>query len=478
MWALGVILYRFSARESLFSEDDEDSIKGGTGHLLQLALWTDAFKRERLERIDDTATRLLVSKLLEKDPRKRPLCIDEVLAMPFHEMDVINRKLQQMVPQDTSQLSNLVGSIKDLSTGKFKDAAKGLHHYLKVADSWKAEVACSLQGMQSEVELLRDCPDCARMQADVLQQLGRTDIAIITCKLASALDELTQQRKSGATVADVDIVAELRTEIAAISGGWHYGMPNSILWPTNSVKVGFRTFCQPMCKACQNYCLDFSSISADFHYIVHEAAVEQKFWNGTRDHGRSGCRLADFMALPQAIEANLTEAELVSLRFYTSHSFNSVNMALRDQQRTVPHPLPGIVTNIQRGLKKLRALGSDDSSSKQTVVLWRGMSDMQLPQEFNAQGGTELAPMSTTTDVSFAIKYAIKTDTLSALLFRFVTRNNLERGADVQWLSMFPGESETLFPPLTFLQRTRTEPQEFVHNGVKLSVVELSTTLT
>jgi hypothetical protein len=32
-----------------------------------------------------------------------------------------------------------------------------------------------------------------------------------------------------------------------------------------------------------------------------------------------------------------------------------------------------------------------------------------------------------------------------AARFRFVTRKNLERGADVQWLSMFPGESETLF---------------------------------
>jgi hypothetical protein len=76
---------------------------------------------------------------------------------------------------------------------------------------------------------------------------------------------------------------------------------------------------------------------------------------------------------------------------------------------------------------------------------------MQLPQQFNAEGGTELAPMSTTTDVSVAISYAVKKDTRSALVFRFVTRNNLERGADVQWLSMFSGEAETLFPPLTFL---------------------------
>jgi len=477
MWALGVILYRMSARESLFSEDDEDNIKGGTSHLLELAMWTDAFKEERLQKIDDTATRLLVSKLLEKHPWKRPRCIDEVLAMPFHEIDVIKQKLQQMILHDASQSSNLVGSVNDLRTGKFKDAAKGLRHYLQVAVNWIEEDACSLQGMQDEIDLLKDCPDCARVQAVVLQQLGYINIAIITCKLASALDKLTEQRKMGTTVAEADIVAELRSDIAAVANGWHYGMPNSILWPMDCVKVGFTTFCQPMCKNCQRFCLDYSSISADFHYIVHEAAVEHKFWNGTRDHGRAGRRLADFMALPQAVEANVTEAELTALRFYTSHSFNSINVAMRDQQRTYPHPLPGVVTNIQRSLKKLRALGSDDASSKQTVVLWRGMSDMQLPQQFNAQGGTELAPMSTTTDVSVAISYAIKKDTRSALLFRFVTRNNLERGADVQWLSMFPGESETLFPPLTFLQRTRTEIQEMEHNGVKVIVVELSTTL-
>ena len=58
-----------------------------------------------------------------------------------------------------------------------------------------------------------------------------------------------------------------------------------------------------------------------------------------------------------------------------------------------------------------------------------------------------------------------------------MTRNNLERGADVQWLSMFPGESEILFPPLTFLQSTRSVPHVIECNGVAVTVVELSTTL-
>ena len=475
MWALGVILYRLSARESLWSEDDEYNVKGGTGHLLEHALWTDAFKEERLQKIDDTATRSLVSKLLEKDPWKRPRSIGDVLAMPFNEMDVIKLKLQQTVPSDASQSSNLVGSVKDLRTGKFSDAAYGLRPYLKVADDWKEEAACTLQGMQDEVDLLKDCPDCAQVQADVLQRLGRSEAAA-TLKLKSALAELREQRKKGAAQPAAAEVVKSRSEISA-AGGWLYGMPNSIAWPTDTVKIGYKTFSQPMCKGCQAYCLDHSSISADLHYIMHEAAVEKKEWNGIRDHGRAGRRLKDFMALKQAVEAQLTEAELVALRFYTSHSFNALNIAMRDSGRQGPHPLPGIMMNLQRGLKKLRALGSDDASSKQTVVLWRGMSYMQLTQQFNAEGGTELAPMSTTTDVSVAIHYAVKKDTRSALLFRFVTRNNLERGADVQWLSMFPGESETLFPPLTFLQRTRSEPQQVEHNGVTVTIVELSTTL-
>jgi serine/threonine protein kinase len=476
MWALGVILYRFCARRSLWSEDDEDNIKDDSG-LMELALWTDDCKQERLQRIDDTATRELVSKLLAKEPWKRPRSIDDVLALPFNEADVIKLKLQETVPHDAHQSSNFVGSVKDLRTGKFSDAAFGLRPYLKVADDWDEAAACTLQGMQDEVELLKDCADCARVQADVLQQLGRSEAAA-TQKLASALAELKEHRKKRAPLAAAATVKQLRSEISA-TGGWYYGdgMPNYISWPADQVKVGSRTFCQPMCKGCQAYCLDYSIISADLRYIIYEPAVEKKEWNGVRDHGRAGRRLKDFMELPQAKASHLKEAELVALRFYTSHSFNALNIPMRDFDRQGPHPLPAIMMNIQTALKKLRALGADDASSKQTVVLWRGMSYMQLPQKFSAEGGTELAPMSTTTDVSVAISYAVKKDTRSALLFRFVTRNNLERGADVQWLSMFPCEAETLFPPLTFLQRTRTEPQDVVHNGVKVTIVELSATL-
>jgi hypothetical protein len=474
MWSLGAVMYELFTNETLFHGNSvSDNID--LDELPILAEWTDDIKSKRLQKIEDTATREFLSKMLEKDPLKRPRSINDLLTLPFHELDVIKLKLQQTIPHDANQSSNFVGSVKDLRTGKFSDAAFGLRPYLKVAVDWDEAAACTLLGMQHEVDLLKDCPDCAQVQAGVLQQLGRTEAAK-TQKLASALAELKLQRRKKTPVAAADIVNGLRAEISAAEG-WHYGMPNYISWPEDKVKFGSRTFCQPMCKGCQDYCLDYSSIHANMHYIIHEAAVEKKEWNGIRDRGRAGRMLKDFVALKQSVEAKLTEAEVAALRFYTSHSFNALNIPMRDMARQGPHPLPGIMMNIQVGLKKLRALGSDDPSSKQTVVLWRGMSYMQLQPQFNAEGGTELAPMSTTTDVSVAISYAVKKETRSALLFRFVTRNNLERGADVQWLSMFPGESETLFPPLTFLQRTRAKSKELVHNGVTVVVVELSTTL-
>jgi hypothetical protein len=63
---------------------------------------------------------------------------------------------------------------------------------------------------------------------------------------------------------------------------------------------------------------------------------------------------------------------------------------------------------------------------------------------------------------------------------RIVTKNNLERGMDLQWISMFPGESERLLAPLTFMNKPKRF-QEIEVNGandqkVKLTVVEIEVT--
>jgi len=56
----------------------------------------------------------------------------------------------------------------------------------------------------------------------------------------------------------------------------------------------------------------------------------------------------------------------------------------------------------------------------------------------------------------------------------------LQRGADLTFLSMFPGEAETLFPPLTFVQPTgKVEEMDFKNGNTifKLTIVEVTTTL-
>jgi hypothetical protein len=59
--------------------------------------------------------------MLEKDPLKRPRSINDLLTLPFHELDDIKLKLQQTILHDANQSSNFVGRVKDLRTGKFSD---------------------------------------------------------------------------------------------------------------------------------------------------------------------------------------------------------------------------------------------------------------------------------------------------------------------------------------------------------------------
>ena len=117
-----------------------------------------------------------------------------------------------------------------------------------------------------------------------------------------------------------------------------------------------------------------------------------------------------------------------------------------------------------------RALGK----TRALALTWKNNPELERVPA----GGTELAPMSTTTDVGVAVGYAVRNgQTSRSLLFRIVTDNNLQRGADLRWLSMFPGEAETLYPPLTFMQPTR-RTQTVKVDGFELEVVEVKATIS
>ena len=109
------------------------------------------------------------------------------------------------------------------------------------------------------------------------------------------------------------------------------------------------------------------------------------------------------------------------------------------------------------GIRRLRAVaaGMDAAGAEQERDFWRGIRNVELPATFSQVGGTEFAPMSTSSDFHVALAYSNKAE--KRLLFKIKTSSFMERGADLQFLSAFPGEVEFLYPPLTFLQPTGRE---------------------
>ena len=92
-----------------------------------------------------------------------------------------------------------------------------------------------------------------------------------------------------------------------------------------------------------------------------------------------------------------------------------------------------------------------DGDSTQSMVLWRGLRQVRASDVFLKNGGTEMAFMSTTSDIKIAAQYSMSPN---SLLFKIVNHSFMSIGADINWLSTFPGEGEFLYPPLTYLQPT------------------------
>lgn len=145
---------------------------------------------------------------------------------------------------------------------------------------------------------------------------------------------------------------------------------------------------------------------------------------------------------------------------------------------------------IWDALRKLRAVeakegggnGSDTSpmavsasTHMQSIILYRGMKDVSVPADFTQQGGTELAPMSTTSNLAVAMRYS--RSQRHAVLMRLETDSFINRGPDISFLSAFPAESEFLFPPLTYLQPTgRTHDVQV--DGTTFEVIDVKPSMS
>ena len=213
-------------------------------------------------------------------------------------------------------------------------------------------------------------------------------------------------------------------------------------------------------------------------YVLNQRTSEKEYPNGVRDQGRGSVRPAHFTTHANAQDARLDEGEVYALRIYTTFAFRHMNGPLRDDERfakRVPVPLPALTRSADDAIRKLRAVRAQAGAGEKNVVLWRGMRSLKVSEEFMRQGGTELAFMSTTSDLRVAVRYSLSRH---SLLFKLVAPNFMSLGAELQWLSAFPAEAEVLFPPLTFLQPTgRTDRVDAVDrdgNSVTFTIVEVT----
>lgn len=116
------------------------------------------------------------------------------------------------------------------------------------------------------------------------------------------------------------------------------------------------------------------------------------------------------------------------------------------------------------------------------LVLWRGLKNMRITEDFLRHGGSELAPCSTSTDLQMAVRYAKdwRTGMLKrsekALIFRVLVDGFMQQGPHLSFLSAFPHEKEALYPPLTFFKPVRKEAKKLTYNGTEFSIVDVKPT--
>ena len=235
-------------------------------------------------------------------------------------------------------------------------------------------------------------------------------------------------------------------------------------------------------KECLKYVLEKEAGSSDISFqggLKRDCDRDGNLLPSRRHASGRGLRLADFLAHPVSVKCGIEEAEVAGMRLYSTAAYEFINNPLRDQDRRMkgePHPLPVTVAFIREGLKKLRGAERLERANLQ-VDLYRGMKNVSMPDEFLSRGGTELAPMSTTSNLAvrfpcpsplsrvvlfLCLTHAFVSSQVAmeysasprAVLLRLRTEDSMTRGPDISFLSAFPGEDEFLFPPLTYLSPT------------------------
>jgi hypothetical protein len=162
---------------------------------------------------------------------------------------------------------------------------------------------------------------------------------------------------------------------------------------------------------------------------------------------------------------------------YTSVFFKRLNQPfyMEEDEETyysdeVPTPIhnhrykfPATIFLICKALSRARentekTRRGDRHGSMSGTVLYRGIKCTKSSEGFRDRGGTHVGPLSTTSDLSVAVKYALQGGQKDALILRIVPRS-MQVGVDLGYLSCFPEEKEYLYPPCTHLKPLKQSEQ-------------------
>lgn len=177
------------------------------------------------------------------------------------------------------------------------------------------------------------------------------------------------------------------------------------------------------------------------------------------------------MQSPEVLTAGLGRHHVVALRLYTTTSYASINAPLRKDPPTKPNPFAATTYFISDAIKKMRANAAKRPDAFTPVVYWRGLKGMALPKKFAEEGGTEFGCMSTSASKDVAMEFS---ESQHPLVFKFATDNFMSRGADISFLSAYPEEKETLYPPLTYLHVVKLSVE--VINNIRVLVASVKPT--